>query len=257
MLAQAWHKTLRGALGLYLDFQEFLAPWSCLCCGRERDSADDGQSVSDDKLLCENCIESLNNKNVGFGPVCPFCGNPNGGGPCVTCHPPAHLHLYYWGNYENELQECILQFKFHGARELGIRLMEMAHGPMLRRLTRLENQLIVPVPLHKRRQRQRQYNQSELLARRLAELCGMEFCPNGLKRTRATFQQARLAEDMRWNNVRDAFAVPPPLVPGIAGRHILLVDDIVTTGATVYEASEALLSVGAARVEIFSLAYTL
>jgi ComF family protein len=248
VLAQAWHKAFRGALSLYSDFQEFLAPSLCLCCGRDRDF--------EDKLLCPDCIDSLNRKNVGYGPICPFCGNPNAEGPCISCRPPADLRLYYWGAYENELQECILQFKFHGARELGIRMIEMAHGPMADQLPKMENQIIVPVPLHKRRQRLRQYNQSELLAGRLAELRGAEFRPESLRRARATFQQAKLAEDMRWNNVRDAFVVPPELKAKIAGRHILLVDDIVTTGATVYEASKALYYHGALRVGIFSLAYT-
>jgi ComF family protein len=249
MSIRAWHRAFETAKGFYSDFQEFLAPASCLCCGRDRDF--------EDTLLCPDCIKSLNDKNIGIGPVCPFCGNAKTGSACVSCNAPADLNLYYWGVYENELQKCILQFKFHGARELGIRLAEMAQNAMTEKQSPIAFDLIVPVPLHGRRQRQRQYNQSELLAARLAELLGLECCSECLRRTRSTFQQAKLAEDKRWENVRDVFTVQSVHETKIADKHILLVDDIVTTGATVYEASKALKSAGAAKVDIFSLAYAI
>jgi ComF family protein len=247
--ARAWHSVRAACRGLYDDFQEFLAPSSCLCCGRSRDF--------DDKLLCPGCAAALLKINPGFGPACPFCGKMISSSACVSCHPPADLRMYYWGPYENELKECITQFKFHRARELGLRLTEMAHDSVGPLMLQVHYDIIVPVPLHRGRQRRRTYNQSELLAARLSELAGIESQPNLLVRARRTFQQAKLPEDQRWHNVRGAFSVPPKNETILGKKLILLVDDIVTTGATVYEASKPLLAAGAARVDIFSLAYAL
>jgi len=247
MAPQVWHKAIESARGIYSDFQEFLAPSVCLCCGRDRDF--------EDRFLCPGCIETLKSQNMGVGPVCPFCGQSTADNPCVSCHPPAELNLYYWGVYENELQECILQFKFHGARELGASLIELAYGLLVNRISQVRPDLIVPVPLHRKRRKQRRYNQSELLGEKLSVLMGIEFSANCLIRSHSTYQQAKLAEELRWRNVKDAFAVAPASEGEIIGKRILLVDDIVTTGATIYEASKALLSGGAARVDIFSLAY--
>jgi predicted amidophosphoribosyltransferase len=83
----------------------------------------------------------------------------------------------------------------------------------------------------------------------------VEHSPAYLSRSKPTHQQAKLHESQRWSNVRDAFNVPDGRAKEICGKRILLVDDIVTTGATIYEASKPLLAAGAVCVDIFSLAY--
>ena len=249
MLTQAWHKTHAAFRGLYDDFQQFLAPSSCLCCGRARDF--------EDRLLCPACIQALQTMNPGVGPACPFCGNLLTDPQCHSCAAPGALRLYYWGVYDCELKECILQFKFHGARELGPRLVQLSCESPLKCFPLDKYDLVMPVPLHRRRRRQRQFNQSELLAAELSKFWQTNFSAEYLVRAKSTFQQAKLPENERWSNVKDAFLVPAKFETRIAGKNILLVDDIVTTGATVYEASRPLLAAGAAGVDIFSLARAL
>ena len=111
--------------------------------------------------------------------------------------------------------------------------------------------LIIPIPLHPRRRRQRGYNQSELLARPLAAALNLECNPSALRRTRHTAPQVGLGPQARAENVRGAFEAVADVV---AGRNVLLVDDVLTTGATMTAAAEALLAVGAVDVSAYCLA---
>jgi ComF family protein len=111
--------------------------------------------------------------------------------------------------------------------------------------------LVVPVPLHPKRQRQRGFNQSALLSRYLCRSLNLVLSENALRRIRHTTPQIELGPEERASNVRGAFAAVPRQV---AGRHILLVDDVFTTGATLSAAAEALLAAGARVVSGYCLA---
>jgi competence protein ComFC len=248
LLSRAFSTTADWVKSLYDDFKEFLSPSACLCCGRGRDFPD--------PLLCPECIENLTRKNIGGGPICPFCGRPVGSNSsCELCRGPRPLDLLFWGIYDEELKDCLLQFKFHGALELGKRLSLMAVTVMDERLSRKDYDFVVPIPLHRVRQKERRYNQSEIIAAELSRLLNIKLFPDALHRSRATHQQAKLAEKDRWNNVRNAFVISDGTKGHLKGMNVLLVDDIVTTGATVFEASRPLLDAGVKRLDIFSLAY--
>jgi ComF family protein len=111
--------------------------------------------------------------------------------------------------------------------------------------------LILPIPLHPRRQRQRGYNQSERLARPLAEALAIQFDRAALRRTRHTAPQVGLGPAERADNVRGAFAAEAQVV---SSRRVLLIDDVLTTGATMTAAAEALLAAGAQSVSAYCLA---
>jgi ComF family protein len=113
--------------------------------------------------------------------------------------------------------------------------------------------LMVPVPLHPRKLRERRFNQSAELARMLTRLGGTPF-HEALRRTRYTSSQAGLVREDRLKNLRGAFAVRPRAIPLIQGRNILLVDDVFTTGATAHECALTLRKQGAARVAILTAA---
>jgi ComF family protein len=115
-------------------------------------------------------------------------------------------------------------------------------------------QLVVPIPLHRTRMFRRRYNQSAELARPLAALCGLGFAPEVLVRHRATLQQVGLARAHRQANVRAAFSVPTSARARLAGRRVLLVDDVFTTGATVNAAARALRKGGAAEIDVLTFA---
>ena len=114
--------------------------------------------------------------------------------------------------------------------------------------------IVAPVPLHWRRLFRRRYNQSAELARALARLSGVAALPDGLARTRQTPTQGGLNRRQRRTNVRDAFAVPARHQARIAGKHAIVIDDVMTTGATVEACAAALLDAGAAKVDVLCLA---
>ena len=111
--------------------------------------------------------------------------------------------------------------------------------------------IVVPIPLHPERRRERGYNQSALLAHHLAAQLQLPMREKGLQRIRPTQVQARLKAEERLSNVQGAFAaVASPII----GQHVLLVDDVCTTGATLQAAADALLSAGALAVSAYCLA---
>ncbi len=117
-----------------------------------------------------------------------------------------------------------------------------------------EADVIVPVPLHRFRLWSRRFNQSAALAQAVARATGGRFTPSVLRRVRATAQQVGLTASERDKNVRGAFRVDPDDRPMIAGRRVLLVDDVYTTGATVKAATRALIRGGAGAVDVLVFA---
>ena len=113
---------------------------------------------------------------------------------------------------------------------------------------------VCPVPLHGARQRGRGFNQAALLARELARRLGVEAFPNAVRRVRNTPTQTHLSAVERRRNVRGAFEPNPVLAGWFAGRVVLLVDDVMTTGATVSEAASALRKAGARRILALTVA---
>lgn len=117
-----------------------------------------------------------------------------------------------------------------------------------------EADIVAPVPLHRYRLWMRRFNQSAALAQAVARQAGKRFAPTLLRRVRATAQQVGLTATERDKNVRGAFRVMPEERPEIAGRRVLLVDDVYTTGATVKAATRALLRGGAGAVDVLCFA---
>jgi ComF family protein len=113
---------------------------------------------------------------------------------------------------------------------------------------------VIPVPLHPWRLLRRRYNQAAEIARPLARRAGVAYCPDALVRRRHTGTQGGKSGEARRGNVAGAFGVPNAWRPRLAGRRLLLIDDVFTTGATAESCAEALKSVGAARVDIAVIA---
>jgi len=178
----------------------------------------------------------------GRGALCPRCA----GGPRAFAKARA------FGVYDGALREHL-----HRVKYLGDRPAAEALGLVLARWVREGRELgpadlVVPVPLHPLRLRERGFNQADLLAAAVARALGRPVNPAALVRTRPTRAQSQLPVEAREANVRGAFAVPHPAA--VRARRVLLVDDVLTTGATADAASEALYRAGASRVEVVCVA---
>ena len=237
---------LRGAVDAALDL---LLPRQCLKCGAV---------VARDGALCAACWSEI---SFIAPPLCARCGYPfeleHGRGSdevCGAClrEPPAFDRARAVFRYDHLSRPLILGFKHgdktHGAPAFGAWLARAA-GPMA-----AEADLVAPVPLHRWRLFRRRYNQAALLAQAFAATADLPCLPDLLTRVRATPSQGRLSRAGRRRNVRGAFAVSSRHRATAEGRRVLLVDDVMTTGATVEAAARCLGRAGAAAVDVLTLA---
>lgn len=232
---------------------ELICPSRCAACGRS--PKDSGQ------LLCGTCWESI---REGIGQIyCRTCGHTAGGFSLIDdrCHlcQGRRLHvsrLVRTGPYDETLRTLIHALKYHRQDRLDVLLGQMLAAAILGDSRMADIDALIPIPLHWRRRWVRQYNQAELLAR----ACARELRKNETKvpvrcdlvRVRATEPQFSLPVSSREANLRGAFAARPDAP--LAGRHICLIDDITTTGATLHVAARTLKKAGAARVTAAVLA---
>ena len=232
---------LQGALGL-------MFPPQCISCGAP---------TASDFGLCAACWRET---PFVTGLVCDRCGTPLPGedegraeycDDCLTIARP-------WNRgraallYKDNGRKIVLALK-HGDR------MDLARpaGEWLWRAARpilAPGMLVAPVPLHWTRLFRRKYNQSALLSKSIARLAGLEHCPDLLIRTRRTHSQDGRDREARFANLSGALSVAPRHRGLVTGRAVLLVDDVMTSGATFAVAADACLASGAASVSVATLA---
>jgi len=194
------------------------------------------------------------------GPVCDGCGAPfeydQGQGPngerarCAGCmaRPRAFQSARAACLYDEASRDPILKLKHADRLDLAPLLARWISRSARELLA--EADALVPVPLHRARLFRRRYNQAAEIARPLAALSGLAYLPDALVRRRATESQAGKSGAGRRRNVAAAFAVPPARAAQVAGRRIVLIDDVMTTGATAEGCARALKAAGAARVDV-------
>lgn len=188
-------------------------------------------------------------------PVCDGCGVPfdydlGAGTRCPACaaKPRAFSRARAACLYDEASSGGILQLKHADRLDLAplfARWISRAARDLV-----AEADVIVPVPMHRWRLLARRYNQAAEIARPLARLSGRAYLPDALARTRATPSQAGRSGSGRRRNVAGAFRVPEGKARLVAGRAVLLIDDVLTTGATAESCARALLAAGAARVDV-------
>jgi ComF family protein len=154
--------------------------------------------------------------------------------------------------YGGAVAQAIVRFKYEARPDLARPLGDLLWSAVSPHAPALRTAVVVPVPLHPSRLAERGYNQAALLARRVAHLSGAPFRPLTLARTRDTPRQATLDRTARMANVRLAFQVRTPRA--VAGRIVLLIDDVHTTGSTLGAAADALRAAGAVEVRCAVLA---
>jgi ComF family protein len=206
--------------------------------------------------VCEDCLAEIRPVRA---PQCILCGDRltsaqllMGDGRCVGCrdHQPAFDRALSFAEYEGTLRGLIHLLKYENvtpaATPLGQKLAEVVSELLAGRSESVP--MLVPVPLHKDRRRTRGFNQAELIARAAAKHFDgkVEIAPELLVRHRETISQVGLSREERIENMRDAFRVVDR--KRVAGRTVILIDDVMTTGTTLSECARVLKQAGAERV---------
>ena len=204
--------------------------------------------------LCPDCWPAV---RFLAEPLCQRCGapleqaQPEPCGHCQAAHSPLQQTRAAM-LYDDGSRDLVLHLK-HADALAGVpvmaRWLQRAGAEQLR-----QADFLVPVPLHWTRLFKRRYNQSAELARALGRLSNVKALPDALARTRRTPSQGGLSRQQRKANVRDAFAVKDRYRERINGANIVLIDDVITTGATLEACGDALLDAGAAQVTAVALA---
>ena len=241
---ETWIERARAGLAGLADA---VLPPLCLSCGR---------GIEAHGALCGGCWAEV---DFIERPWCAVTGLPfpyEAGEGAVSAvaiaHPPPYARARAVMRYSDASARLVHRFKYSDRMEAApafARWLVRAGGDIL-----AEADIVVPVPLHRRRLFSRRFNQSAELSRAVATLSGLAHEPELLMRTRATRPQVGLTGDQRRRNVARAFSVHPGAEGQVKDRKVVLVDDVMTTGATVEACSRALLKAGAAEVSVLCLA---
>lgn len=225
-----------------LDLLHLCYPRLCILCGEAL--------VEGEKQICARCL----------------CGLSYAGYRGLPDNPVAHLLIdkeklvsataYYRFEQGGRVQRLIHSLKYYGNKELGYMLGRSAALELLAADASFYHaQLLLPVPLHPRKYRKRGYNQSEWIARGIASVLDIPVCTTAIRRNVMGDSQTGKTVYNRWTNVADVFSVSDP--EQIKGKYVVLVDDVVTTGATAGTCIDALSSVEGIQVGFFALSAAL
>jgi ComF family protein len=220
------------------DFLSLFFPRLCLACS--------AHLVRGEKVLCTGCLLSMartdfhlkrnNTLEQAFW------------GRCLVERAAAFSVF----NRGSRIRKLIHGLKYNGRTEIGQMLGELYGSILTESGFMADIDMIVPVPLHPARQRQRGYNQSDYIANGLSGSSGVPVQKNIIMRSDRSGSQTKRGRYERWENVKSLFFVPDPDV--IAGKHILVVDDVITTGSTMEACVNALHEAGEVRVSLVALA---
>ncbi len=165
--------------------------------------------------------------------------------------PVKYSASYFYYMRDSKYQNIIHHLKYQGRQHIGLEFGRI-FGSELMKTPLSSPDVIVPVPLHPKKQRKRGFNQSEIIARGMAESMGKEIIAGALERTRYTNSQTNRSRYERWENVEGIFRARKPHL--LEGKHILLVDDVVTTGSTLEACASEILKLQGTTVSVAALA---
>lgn len=209
-------------------------PNKCIFCG---------EIMPPEKNICDTCFENL---PWIHGEICGECGSLKEDCQCEKRHGSYYEGVASVFYYSDSVRDCIRRFKFQGEKYIYPELGNLMTECLRKRFSGIDFDYVTYVPIDKKRRRQRGYNQSELLARRISEKTGIPFGENLIKKIYRTHIQHECDMLERKGNLLGAFDIDPSF--SVEGRTILLVDDIRTSGATLSECGKMLYLYGADKV---------
>lgn len=254
MNAVARNRIQRTALTIKDGLLGLIYPRSCYGC--------DSHLGQYSQWLCDDCLDGLHPIEE---PMCEVCGQPYpgdliGGFHCANCADLSLQFDFARAAYQSRDLARVLVHRFkykdhyYLASLLGEMLDKVFEDPRIGKEADIDEWLLVPVPLHSRRLREREYNQAEEICRQLTRRRGLKMA-KVLRRTRYTRRQAMLERGERLKNLQGAFIISSKTRHRdmIEGRKILLVDDVLTTGATASECARVLSEAGALKVVVITV----
>ncbi len=252
-LVAAYRKDWLGWLGQQAG--ELLLPSTCFACQASLE-----EPQVEEPGLCPSCLEAIPSTSA---PSCPRCASPvvmlgeDRYAPCTVCQGASFRfdEAFAAGPYEGLLRHLVLRAKHASEEAVALGLGRLIWSRLGDQLRDQEVDLVTAVPMHWRRRLVRQTNAPEQLAEVIARRLRRPYARRLIGRVRSTRQQAKLARSARLPNVRGAFSVRRR--PQMQEKTVLLVDDILTTGATCSEAARALKRAGAGRVMVVVAARSL
>ena len=225
----------------------FLYPSECRVC-------EEFLGATSIPYICDNCWQDI---HFVEPPWCDICGTPNINGLCDACAitPPRYGKLRSVAFYQTTLQQAIHLFKFEKKKVFARHLIQLINAHIPSDCSIAEYDFILPVPIHKKRQQERGFNQATLLANGTAKAGGVPVLTDTLVRHRHTAAQSSLDREARQQNLIDAFEIRNPDI--IRDKRLLVFDDVFTTGATIREIVNKLWTADPAEVDVLTLARTL
>jgi ComF family protein len=249
--AQTVRRGVQAARNTAAAWVDLVYPRACAVCGSE--------CHGPGRYLCWTCQGNVEYHSVAT--FCQQCGRSFAGSmpmpfTCGTCreHRPVFDAARSAAHFRGPIRELLHALKYNRATWLTWDLADLLEACVRLHFATEKIDCVCPVPLHARRRRERGYNQATLLGAELASRLGVRCFPDALRRTRYTETQTHLNADERRRNTADVVAVAPLLAPWLTGRCVLVVDDVMTTGATVGDAARALKAAGARRVLVATVA---
>ena len=241
----------------FLDLNTYifkaLFPEDCCLCGNLLLS-------KEGRFICGPCWDKV---NYVTGPVCLCCSKPFVSpdaldySPAYLCgdcrkNPPSFEKASAVGYYRGVLKDIIHLFKYQGKRGLGRDLVKLMNQAYKEKWDGYSFDAIIPVPLHRKRLREREFDQALILAKGISKSQGIPLIYGNLFRHRWTESQTNLSKEERWRNVKGAFSLRNPT--RVRDLRLLLIDDVYTTGATITECAKVLKKAKAKEVNVFTLA---
>lgn len=223
---------------IFLDFLTLFYPRYCLACS--------GSLLKGEDIICTQCLLEMPRTNFHKQTFNPLYERLS------LRMPLTHAFAYYHFKKGSRVQQLLHQLKYKNHPEIGVKLGKVLAQELMISGHGQTYHLVVPVPLHPSRKRSRGYNQSEEFAKGISQGLNIPYTDSFVKRTVKTQTQTRKSKLNRWRNVSEVFEMKD--AAEVKNKHILLVDDVVTTGATLEACANALLQSGCSQVSIACIA---